>query len=619
MNKIAILDAGSQYGKLIDRRIRELNCETVFLPIDTPFDILKGYNGIIISGGPDSVFKEGSIKTDPNLFLGNDNIPVLGICYGMQLMNFYYKGKVEKLTLREDGQTSISIDNTVDIFKGLGTTEEVLLTHGDSVTVIPDELLIIGKSSVAISAIKHKTKQQYGLQFHPEVDLTINGKTIFENFIDICKCDKTFNLQNRLTDEINNIKKIVGNKHVVVLASGGVDSTVCAKLLFNALPKEVVHVIHIDNGFMRKFESDNVKNSLGVTFNDNNIKVIRAQDDFLNATTEIKGMTTERLCDTVNPEVKRKIIGDTFMKIITKEIENLKLDNYLLVQGTLRPDLIESASHLASNKAEVIKTHHNDTDLVRKKRDQGLILEPLKDYHKDEVRMIGKILGLSDDMVWRQPFPGPGLSIRILCQTNDLAISNKEQILMKLNKYNTDDIKIHLLPIKSVGVQGDGRTYSYVAGITCNIPNWPLLFKIAKDIPKEIHEINRIAYIFGDKINEFSEGITKTLLTVDTIDQLRIADDIFNRSMNENGYIRALSQAPIILTPLNFGINDNRSIVMRPFVTRDFMTGTPAIPNVDIPDNILYNVVNNIISNTPRISKVMYDLTSKPPGTTEWE
>lgn len=617
MNKIAVLDAGSQYGKLIDRRVRELNCDTVFFPIDTSFDLLRKFNGVIISGGPDSVFKEGSLKCDPRLFLENNDLPILGICYGMQLMNFNYGGSVERLSVREDGQTRIEIDTTIDLFNGLNAEEDVLLTHGDSVTTVPDEVIIIGRSSIAISAIKHKSKPQYGLQFHPEVDLTINGEQIFKNFIEICGCDESFSLSNRLTIEFGNIKRVVGERDVVVLASGGVDSTVCAKLLFNALSKDRVHVIHIDNGFMRNGESDMVREALQLTFDGGSVKVIRCQDEFLNSTTDINGVKTEKLCETVNPEVKRKIIGDTFMRIITKEIESMKLKEYLLVQGTLRPDLIESASHLASSKAEVIKTHHNDTNLVRQKRAQGLILEPLKDYHKDEVRMIGKMLGLNDEMVWRQPFPGPGLAIRILCQLNDLVIPNQEMIVAKLAKYQSASIKVDLLPIKSVGVQGDGRSYSFVAGISSDIADWPMLFSMAKEIPKDVHEINRVVYIFGGKIDKFAPTISRTVLDVDTIEQLRVADSVFNVSIAEHG--RRLSQAPVILTPLNFGCDGYRSIVLRPFVTRDFMTGVPARPNVDLPEELVMHTVNQILEKTPKISKVMYDLTSKPPGTTEWE
>jgi len=628
MDKIAILDAGSQYGKLIDKNVRILNCESTILPLSTPISQMLNYRGIIISGGPESVFKKDSPKCDPLLFLGDHQIPVLGICYGMQLMNYFYNGKVKTLDIREDGQTLIAIDNTSNIFQSLSKEELVLLTHKDSVTHLPSNgtLVQIGHSKNCISAIMHKNKPQYGLQFHPEVDLTVKGQTIFKNFLfNICGCKGDFTLDSRLETEINEIKKMVGDKTVVVLASGGVDSTVCAKLLFNALGKDKVYIIHIDNGFMRHNESDLVKIALESSFDNHNVKILRCQDMFFNGQTIIDGKPTLKLCETINPEEKRKIIGDTFMKIITEEIEDLKLDNYMLVQGTLRPDLIESASKLASGSATTIKTHHNDTNLVRQKREEGLIIEPLKDYHKDEVRELGEMLGLLHEMVWRHPFPGPGLAIRIICQNKDYHDDNLELIRTKLEIYKSENrerlddhkIYVHILPIKTVGVQGDGRSYSYVVGLSSNTLNWELFFELAKEIPNVIHGINRVVYIFGDPIKEFCPKITPTTLTPSTIDQLRCADHIFNQIINRQK--DKLTQAPVILVPLNFGINWNRSIVIRPFVTRDFMTGVPARPHHDINENIILEAIDNIIEGTPNISRVMYDLTAKPPGTTEWE
>jgi GMP synthase (glutamine-hydrolysing) len=491
-------------------------------------------------------------------------------------------------------------------------------------TFLPNDLVPVAKSKNAISGIKHKSRSQYGLQFHPEVNLTVNGRRIFENFLfHVCYCLGSFTLPDRLEMEIFSLIKEVGNKKVVVLASGGVDSTVCAKLLFKALGKNNVYVIHIDNGFMRLGESDLVKKSLETSFNGHNVQILRCSDLFFNGTTIINDKATPKLCETNNPEEKRKIIGDTFMKIITEEIERLGLDNYMLVQGTLRPDLIESASKLASGKAETIKTHHNDTNLVRKKRDEGLIIEPLKDYHKDEVRELGKMLELSHEMVWRHPFPGPGLSIRILCQDGEYDDPKLEEINKKLesfklaNETRLKDVSLHLLPVKSVGVQGDGRSYSYVIGISSDSLNWDLFFDIAKEIPTVIHGINRVVYIFGPRIKHFVPMITPTKLVPEVVEQLRIADHYFNTSIKE--YREKIAQAPVILVPLNFGIEGNRSIVVRPFVTKDFMTGVPAVPNKDLPEQIILDAWKNIVDNTKNISRVMYDLTSKPPGTTEWE
>lgn len=645
-NNIIILDAGSQYIKLIDRTIRNLERNTLILPITTPYDeiIKNSCSGIIITGSSNSVYDNNSLTCDPKIF--DSNIPILGICYGAQLIAKYYNCTIKKTKIREDGQSLINIDTSSILFNKMNKKEVVLLTHGDSITKVSDNIKIIGQSTFAISAIQHKTKQIYGVQFHPEVNLTENGINIFNNFLTfICKIEKNFKIENRLFDLKNELKNKIGNKSVVVLASGGIDSTVCAKLILDILPKEQVHIIHINNGFMRMNESEIVKNELLESLNNDNtnskIKILNKENEFISKLIGIK-----------DPENKRKIIGDTFIEIIMEEIDRLNLKDYFLVQGTLRPDLIESASKLASNHAQTIKTHHNDTKLVRQKREEGLILEPLKDYHKDEVRKLGQLLGLSKKMIWRQPFPGPGLAIRILCQDEPYITEKFNDIVKKLKEYNNTKIKTILLPIKSVGVQGDCRTYSYVVGLMTNEKDvskidWNYVFEIANDIPKKIHEINRVVYIFGEIVNcdnylndnntNNTNNTTKTFLTKETINQLRNVDHIINKNMEEykNGlYIKKLSQVPIILIPVDLDnhYNNNyqnnninkRSIVIRPFLTKDFMTGVPAIPGKDIDFAFIQICIDSIINNNTKcvdngISRIMYDLTSKPPGTTEWE
>ncbi len=628
MQKIAILDAGSQFGKLIDRRIRELNVCCEFKPINTVFDELHEYSGIIISGGPQSVTDNNSVCCDLEILLNNDKIPVLGICYGMQLINYITGGTIEKKTTREDGQDIVQLDLKSKIFTGLNELETVLLTHGDSVDKLGDNFRAIGTSSHGIiTAIEHKYNKIYGVQFHPEVDLTLNGTKIFENFLfEICKITPSFNLDNRTEDLIKEIVGIVGDKKVLVLISGGVDSTVCCALLIKALGKEKVICLHIDTGFMRKNESFLVKKSLESIGID--MIVIDAEKEFLNAMTFINNIESEKLCQTTNPETKRKIIGDTFMKITDTEVIRLQkigllgnTDDFLLAQGTLRPDLIESANTIASCNADIIKTHHNDTHLVRQKREQGLIIEPLKDYHKDEVRKIGLKLGLSEKFVYRQPFPGPGLAIRILCNNDTKTIINQlpKHIVDQVLLDNTD-YELVVLPIKSVGIQGDARTYSNVVAIYSRDPtikpDWKYLASVAKSIPKIAHNINRVVYIFGsfDKPN-----IISTLLEHTIIDLLREVEFDICEHLNSNIDIK-FSQVPVVLLPLYFGDSDinKRSIVIRPFMTNDFMTGLAAIPDVDYPANNLYEIVEHITKYYP-ISRLMYDLTNKPPATTEWE
>lgn len=609
--KLAILDAGAQYGKVIDRKSRELGVESDLLPLNTPTSELidKEYKAIIISGSSNSVDADDAPDYDSKIF--SLNIPTLGICYGMQLMNYSNGGDISKETTREDGPCTIDVDSNSLLFAGLEKHQQVLMSHGDSVT--PDTLApgfkanAFSKNNI-IAGIEDHSRNLYGVQFHPEVDLTLNGKKILKNFLySIAGFSGDYTAQDRQQQAIDYIKNTVGNKKVMMLVSGGVDSTVCAILLAKAIDPKNIYALHIDNGFMRKNESIQVKQTLkdaGI-----NIVVVDATKDFYQPLEKV-----------TNSEEKRRIIGDTFMKVSQKAIQDLNLDptDVVLAQGTLRPDLIESASKTVSKNAATIKTHHNDTPKVRELRDQGKVVEPLSQYHKDEVRILGSNLGISPEIVGRQPFPGPGLAIRIICAEEPYITPEFDDINQQLKKYCSKDISITLLPIQTVGVQGDGRTYSYLAGISGK-KNWDKLFYLAQEIPKKIHQINRVAYIFGEKVNGPIKQITPTFLEPETIKQLQIADDIANKILFKHGLLKSLSQVPIVSFPIDFGIPGNRSIAIRTFITNDFMTGVPARPGKDIPKEVLEELVHEILSNTPNISRVAYDLTSKPPGTTEWE
>jgi len=617
MEKLAILDCGGQYTKVIDRRVRELGVKSDILPISVKAEDLKEYKSIILSGGPNNISDKQRLSFDEKIFeLG---VPVLGICYGMQLMSDYFGGIIDSNIVKEYGQNEIWVDNTVPIFEGLEDSQKVLMSHGDTVKIVPNGFTVIGKSGEAIAAIGNPDKKMYGVQFHPEVDLTEEGMKMFENFIrKVAKYEEFYALDDRIETSIKMIQEKVGDNKVIVLVSGGVDSAVTAALLVKALDPENVYAIHIDSGFMRKNESDVICENLKDLGLKNLIRE-NAKELFFNTVVEVDGEKIGPLVDTVDPETKRQIIGEIFIMIANNVIERLGLDpeKTFIAQGTLRPDLIESGNPDISGFAHKIKTHHNDVAIVREARKKGLIVETNSDWHKDEVRKVARKLGLEESIASRQPFPGPGLAIRLICHDKKEEVVITQEEVDKINAIvGQVSEKAQIIPIKSVGVQGDARSYRNLALIYGNGIDfdWNTVTTAAKEVTDSINTINRVGYILNKKDVNEPINCYDMKINDECVDLLRELDKIVTSNLEGS----KVNQTFAVLAPI--GITKKYSVVIRTFVTNDFMTGRPGEIGKEVEKSIIERTVKEIEENfSDKIEFVIYDVTSKPPATCEWQ
>jgi len=493
---ILVLDFGSQYNQLIARRIRDLGVYSELLPPTTTAEDVKAYGnvkGIVFSGGPNVITDPDALMCDPELF--NLGIPVLGICYGMQLMAHYFNGEVVAAQTREYGQTEIEILTDSPLVAGLDKNQIVLMSHGYHVTTVPDGFAIDAKTSTTpIVIMSQEERQLYGVQFHPEVRHTEHGIEMLKNFVfNICQAESNWSMQNFIEEEIAQIRATVGQDKVLCALSGGVDSSVVATLLARAIGDQLTCVF-VDHGLLRKGEGDQVMEMLAGKFSINIIRV-NAAERFL-----------DKLAGITDPEEKRKIIGAEFIRVFEAEQQKLT-DVKWLAQGTLYTDIIESGTATA----HVIKSHHNVGGLPEDMNFQ--LIEPVKTLFKDEVRHLGIELGLPEQMVWRQPFPGPGLAIRVIGDITasklDIvreadAIVREEVIHAGLDKDIWQYFAI-LTNIKSVGVMGDERTYDYAIAIRAvtsidgmsadfaKIP-WDVLQKMSVRIVNEVKHVNRVVY-----------------------------------------------------------------------------------------------------------------------------
>jgi len=495
---IVVLNFGGQFAHLIARRVRDLGVKAEILHGDASISEIEKLSpsGIIMSGSPHSVLEKGPLPDKRIFELG---VPILGICYGHQVMGHVLPGgKVSPGREREFGKETLSIKNKGKLFKGLGAKEIVWFSHGDQVTLMPKGFRVLASTKTCkYAGFSYEKGNFYGIQFHPEVTHTLSGKKILSNFLfGICKAKKDWDMKSVSVSIIKEIRETVGDKHVVIGISGGVDSLVAATLLHKAIGNQL-HAVFVDHGLLRKGEMESVSKALRARKFD--LHVIDASHMFL---TRLKGVT--------DPEEKRKVIGHTFIEVFEKSLEQelKKHPVAFLAQGTIYPDRIESAA--AGKYADKIKSHHN---LTLPEKMKLKVLEPVRDLYKDEVRRVGERLGIPKEMVWRHPFPGPGLAIRIVGEITE----DRLRILRDADAVYTDELKkakeyekiwqafAVLLPLRSVGVMGDERTYDYmialravdsVDGMTADWHKMPpeLLERISSRIVGSVRGVNRVLY-----------------------------------------------------------------------------------------------------------------------------
>jgi GMP synthase (glutamine-hydrolysing) len=495
---ILVLDFGGQYTQLIGRRIREAHVYTEILPFNTPIETLRNYKpkGIILGGGPASVYEAGAPLCDPELF--RMGIPLLGICYGMQLMGKELGGRVEPAASREYGSRELQSVKPSCLLNGM---RRVWMSHGDRILEAPPGFEITARTETTIAAMENPAAKVFGVQFHPEVTHTENGDALLRRFVfDVCRCRGDWTIGSFIESTVERIRKQIGNGRALCAISGGVDSTVAATLVSRAIGDRLVGVF-VDTGLLRKNEYEKVLSMLQNNLH-LNVRGVDASERFLNM---LSGVT--------DPEKKRKLIGNEFIRVFEEEAQRIGSVD-VLVQGTLYPDVIESVS--VKGPSQTIKSHHNVGGLPDRMKLK--LVEPLRELFKDEVRRVGLELGLPEDMVWRQPFPGPGLAVRImgeitmegirmLQEADDILVSEIKKAGLYRQIWQSFGV---LLPVKSVGVMGDVRTYEHTLairavhstdGMTADWVRLPydLMAVISNRIVNEVKGINRVVYDITSK------------------------------------------------------------------------------------------------------------------------
>jgi GMP synthase (glutamine-hydrolysing) len=602
-DKIAVIDFGGQYAHLIATKVRRLNVLAEIRQPEDPKDAFVGFSGIIMSGGP-ALLSQGD-DSDYNAEILDLDIPILGLCFGHQEIAHHYGGTVSHGG-REWGFANLHIIKQHPLFKGLGPVEQVWMSHFDSVSAVgPDfeELgyTVMGEGSphrfAVIGSDKHR---RYGFQFHAEVDDTPNGTRMLENFVfGICGCKASWTMERYIEEQMRSIAEKVKGKSVFLLASGGVDSTVAAELFSKALGSDRLHLLHVDNGLMRKDESAKVIamfNELGLG---RNLHFVDATQTFLEA---LKGVS--------QPEEKRRIIGTTFVEVFDREAKRLGIEDHLLGQGTIYPDTIETG---ATKRSAVIKTHHNRVELIEKLIAEGKVVEPLAELYKVEVRELGERVGIPKEAIWRHPFPGPGLGVRLLCSDGKTDPAEADILTKQANDMAEKFGALGLvLPIRSVGVKADIRSYEHPVMIHGNIDRKAQL-ELTDTMLKGISGINRVVLSLNDESLKSARAL-EGYVTRDRLDLLREADALVMSGLKRYGLYDSIWQCPTVMVPLEINGKGQELVIVRPIHSERAMTASAAA----LPEDLIADLKKSILA-LPGVSGLALDLTSKPPGTIEWE